>query len=172
MIALFGLLGGLWRMWFGGSFGNCPRFIKYIVLVCLCLGMYTLKGCFNHSDLSMWLSCVAICLFWAKGHGDYFVVNDTGNDEARIKWIDWCLRQTFGVDGYYNFAGNCTGMLLRYTAYAIPTAVFTSGWFVLSGFIVASTYGICGKLMPNKFYTKYAEFFSGFFIGILLYLCI
>lgn len=121
----------------------------------------------------MYAVAASLCYFWCRGHGDYFYVNDTGKDEARCKWIDWVLRQVFGEDGYYNFAGNCSGMLLRYSSVALITAAaLQDGWFCMAGALVASVYGLAGKLFPNKSYTKISEYVAGFGVGVLFYLCV
>lgn len=105
--------------------------------------------------------------------GDYFKVNDTSKDEARSKWVDWFLQKIFGKDGYYHFWGNVTGLFLGYTAPAIGCAYFIGNWwFSIAGFLVALTYGSMGKIFPNKCYTKYAEYMSGFLVFALLTICI
>ena len=178
MLILYGLcvalLFGIWRAWFGGSFGHFPRFIKYIVLFSLCTLSYWLRDKLNLQDYRFYLSQLSFMMFWARSHGAWFCVNDTGNSgEGRIKWIDKFLFIVFGESESRTFAGNCFGMLMRYTVWAIITAFFmTSAWFCLTGMIVAFVYGCCGKLFPNKSYTKIAEYISGFLVGLMYFCCI
>lgn len=167
MIILFAILGAFWRAWFGGSFGNVTRFWKYLVLILIVCGM---QG-FYISDYHVWLTQVSFMVFWAMGHGDYFIVNSTDPDEKRIKWIDKILEWIYGKDGYYNFKGNVTGMLIRYGFTAIIVACcIPNAWFLFAGPCVATCYGLSGYLFPDRWYTKIAEFASGATVFSLLYL--
>lgn len=167
MIILFAILGAFWRAWFGGSFWNVTRFWKYLVLVLIVCGMYE----FHIVDYHVWLTQVSFMVFWAMGHGDYFIVNSTDPDEKRIKWIDKILEWIYGKDGYYNFKGNVTGMLIRYEFTAIIVACcIPNPWFLLAGPCVAACYGLSGYLFPDRWYTKIAEFASGATVFSLLYL--
>ena len=169
MIILFAVLGAFWRAWFGGSFGDVTRFWKYLVLILIVCGMYE----FRLSGYNIWLTQISFMIFWALSHGDYFIVNSTASDEKRIKWIDKILEWIYGKDGYYNFKGNVTGMLLRYGFTAIIVACcIPNPWFLLAGPCVAACYGLSGYLFPDKWYTKIAEFASGATVFSLLYACI
>lgn len=173
-MAVIGTLMSLWRRWFGGGFGKygeITRIYKYIALLLVVLLAHLFIWEFDIKQILY--EFVLLAIYWAGGHGAWFIVNDKStNGEGRNKLIDWMLFETFGENESRTFAGNCSGMLIRYTLYAIPVAIMTDGWFMCAGFAVAISYGLCGKLFPNKPYTQYAEFSSGFFIGMLYYLCI
>lgn len=171
LIPITAILGAFWRAWFGGSW-DCSRFWKYLALFCFEMAVLILCG-HSYTDYNTYGIVVAFAVFWAVGHGDYFIVNDTSPDEARIKWIDWCLRKIYGEGNYYNFKGNVIGMFLRYTVYAIPVAILMeSVLFVLAGTLVAIAYGACGKLFPDKWYTKISEFTAGALVFSLQYVCL
>lgn len=178
MLILYGLgialLFGIWRAWFGGSFNYCPRFIKYIALFGLCIASYWINDKLNWQDYHLYLAMLSFMMFWARSHGAWFCVNDTGDGgEGRIKWIDKFLFMMFGVDESRTFAGNCVGMFVRYSIWSIITAIFlSSAWFCLAGLVVTVVYGACGKLFPNKFYTKIAEYVSGFLVGLMFFFCV
>lgn len=173
-LAIFSILGAFFRRWFGGGFKDVSRFWKYLFLVLCVFLMYFLNyEEFPYKDLRMYLTTIAMCVFWAIGHGDYFVVNNEEPDEERLKWVDWILRKIYGENNYYNFWGNITGMFIRYTATAILVAVcIPSFLFITAGALVAFSYGLMGKLFPNKAYTEYAEYMAGALVFGLLYLCI
>lgn len=161
-LGLFVVLGSCWRAWFGGSFGYCWRWIKYLVLFGIVLGMYYLKRLLDWYAWRMYAVCITYAYHWAMSHGDYFKVNNTDPDEGRVRWIDWLLQLIYGKDNYYNWRGNVTGMLIRYTYTSIFVAISTgSYWAITMGPVVAMTYGLCGKLLPDRWYTKYAEFIAG-----------
>lgn len=175
MIILFAVLGAFWRAWFGGSFGSVTRFWKYLALIFICCTMYLCKYPYFTFwlETTIWLTQISFMVFWAMSHGDYFIVNSTAPDEKRIKWIDKILEWIYGKDGYYNFKGNVTGMLLRYGFTAIIVACcIPNPWFLLAGPCVAACYGLSGYLFPDKWYTKIAEFASGAIVFSLLYLCL
>lgn len=168
----FSIIGAFWRRWFGGGFkGFLPdsRFWKYLVLVIIVLSMYYVKAEYVYPK-NVYLSIVAFAYHWARSHGDYFYVYDTGKDEGRIKWIDWVLRLLYGKDGYYNFKGNCTGLLLRYTSTACIVALcIPNAWFCVAGVLTTLSYVATGKMERP---TEKAEWLAGALNFGLLYLCI
>ena len=167
---MFGLLGSLWRAWFGGSFGYCWRILKYVVGVGIVLLMYWSKSILDWYAWRMYAVCVLFMYHWAMSHGDYFKVNNTDKDEARVRWIDWLLQKIYGKDNYYNFRGNVTGMLIRYTYTAVLVSLAVPNvWCICMGPIVAGCYGLAGKLFPDRWYTKIGEFISGCLCFMLLW---
>lgn len=165
---VFAVIGWFWRPWLGGSYWRVSRFVKLSVLFLLCCAIFAwqLKG------LTGWELALGIAIdlwdffwfmrFWNHTHGDYFGVNDTRKDEARCTWVDKMLRVIFGTDGYYNFWGNVTGLLLGYSVPAILCSVAQSKcYFMFGGLIVAFVYGFFGKMFPNTGTTKRAEYVCG-----------
>lgn len=170
---LFSVFCAFWRRWFGGGWRYCPRFVKYIVMVLACFGVYYVKGKFGWYSWRMYCAIALWLVFWALTHGAWFCVNDTGSGgEGRWKAIDRLLFAVFGVDESRTFAGNCCGMFFRYSIPALAVAAFTSGWFCCAGFVVAVCYGICGRRFPNKPYTERAEYLAGACAGALFFFCI
>lgn len=172
-LVLFSVLGAGFRRWFGGGFGKfgkITRFWKYLVLVLIVLSMYWSLGILDWNAVRMYAVAVSFAYHWCRSHGDYFYVYDTGKDEGRIKWIDWVLRLLYGEDGYYNFKGNCTGLLLRYTSTACIVALcLPNAWFVISGILTTLAYIITGKMERP---TDKAEWLAGALNFGLLFLCI
>lgn len=166
--------GSWWRRWLGtGTDKTCHRIWKILLLyafVLLCYFLLGLLGSVKDWICYAWVSTWFMA-FWNMSHGDYFAVNDTSPDEARLKWVDWCLRLIYGKDNYYNFKGNVTGLFIRYTVPAVLCALFMPEWyFCFAGLIVAFDYGICGKMFPDKPYTEYAEYLAGGMCFGLFYL--
>lgn len=172
-LILFSAVGAGFRRWFGGGFGklgDISRFWKYLVLALIVLSMYYVKGLLDWQDWRMYAVIVAFAYHWARSHGDYFYVYDTGKDEGRIKWIDWVLRLLYGKDGYYNFKGNCTGLLLRYTSTACLVAfALPNPWFICAGVLTTLSYVVTGKMERP---TEKAEWLAGALNFGLLYLCL
>ena len=173
MVFLFAVLGAWHRRWFGGGFKKWlpdSRFWKYLILALIVLAMYYTKSILDWENWRMYATIFAFMYHWSRSHGDYFYVYDTSKDEGRIKWIDWVLKKLYGVDGYYNFKGNCTGLLLRYTSTACVVALcIPNAWFICAGFLTTLAYVITGKM---KYPTNKAEYLSGALNFGLLYLCI
>ena len=170
---LFALIGAFWRRWFGGGFGKAgmiTRFWKYLVLACVVVGMYFVKGLLDWQDWRMYAVIAAFAYHWARSHRDYFFVYSTEPDEGRIKWIDWVLRKLYGENGYYNFKGNVTGLFLRYTATACVVCVAIPDWrFVFAGALTTLSYVITGRM---KYSTNWAEWIAGAMNFGLLYVCL
>lgn len=172
-LVLFAVLGAGFRRWFGGGFGklgDITRFWKYLVLALIVLSMYYVKGLLDWQDWRMYAVIVAFAYHWARSHGDYFYVYDTGKDEGRIWWIDQVLRLLYGEDGYYNFKGNVTGLFLRYTSTACLVALaLPNPWFICAGVLTTLSYVVTGKMERP---TEKAEWLAGALNFGLLYLCI
>ena len=172
-IVIFSILGAFWRRWYGGGFGklgDITRLFKYIALAGIGAAMYYAAGKFDVKDGRMYAVMIAFAIHWALGHTDYFYVYDTEADEGRIKWIDWLLKVIYGEGNYYNFKGNVTGLLLRYTSTACIVAVcIPNAWFILAGPLTVLAYIITGKLKKP---IVWAEFLSGALNFGLLYLCL
>lgn len=172
---LFGTIGALWRRWFGGGFGKAgkiTRFWKYAVLILVCFIMIYVKTlCFTFlGESRTYAEIVSFAYHWARSHGDYFYVWSKGKDEGRIKWIDLTLRLIYGKDGYYNFKGNVTGLVLRYGSTSVLVALcFGNPLFCLSGLLTPLAYVITGKMEKP---TQKAEFLAGAANFILFYLCL
>ena len=172
-LVIFSILGAIWRRWYGGGFGrlgDITRALKYAVLFALVFWVYASLKILNWSDWRPYAVAVAFAYHWARSHGDYFYVYDTGKDEGRIKWIDWLLKVIYGEGKYYNFKGNVTGLFCRYTstscivAFCIPNV-----YFVFAGLLTAGVYALTGKM---KRPIVIAEFLSGLINFALLYLCL
>lgn len=169
----FIVAGAFWRRWFGGGFEKWlpdSRFWKYLVLTVVVFAMHWSLGILDWNSVRMYVVAGSFAYHWCRSHGDYFYVYDTGKDEGRIKWIDYVLRLLYGKDGYYNFKGNITGLLLRYTSTACIVAVcIPNAWFILAGPLTVLAYIITGKLKKP---IVWAEFLSGALNFGLLYLCL
>lgn len=170
---LFAVLGAFFRRWYGGGFGklgDITRFWKYLVLTAIVLFMYYVKGLLDWHNWRMYAVIFAFMYHWSRSHGDYFYVWNTSKDEGRIPWIDWTLRKIYGVDGYYNFKGNVTGLFLRYTSTACLVAIcIPNAWFILAGILTTLAYIITSKLERPA---AKAEWLSGAFNFSLLFFCI
>ena len=175
LLPLFMAIGAFWRRWYGGGVKKYlpdSRFWKYLVLIMVCCTMYYVKDlCFTFlQEIRTWLTIAAFMYHWARSHGDYFYVYDTGKDEGRIWWIDQVLRLIYGEGNYYNFKGNCTGLLLRYTSTAcLVAACLPNPWFVCAGVLTTLSYVVTGKMERP---TDKAEWLAGYLNFGLLYLCI
>ena len=132
--------------------------------------MYYINILLDWTDWRMYAVIASFMYHWSRSHGDYFYVYDTGKDEGRIKWIDYVLRLLYGKDGYYNFKGNVTGLLLRYTSTACLVALcIPNAWFCAAGVLTTLGYVVTGKL-PKPI--VWAELLSGALNFGLLYLCL
>ena len=170
---VFSIIGGFHRRWFGGGFGklgDITRLFKYIALAGIGAAMYYAAGKFDVKNGRMYAVIIAFAYHWARSHGDYFYVYDTGKDEGRIKWIDWLLKVIYGEGKYYNFKGNVTGLFLRYTSTACLVALcLPCHYFVFAGLLTAGVYALTGKM---KRPIVIAEFLAGLVNFALLYLCL
>lgn len=170
---VFATIGAFWRRWYGGGFKRYlpdSRFWKYLVLIGIVFLMYFAKGDFDWENWSMYAVIAAFSYHWARSHGDYFYIYDTGKDEGRIKWIDWTLRLIYGEDNYYNFKGNVTGLFLRYTSTACLVSVsLPNAWFICAGSLTALSYILTGKMERP---TDKAEWLAGALNFGSLYFCI
>lgn len=173
-LLLFAALGAFWRRWFGGGFKKWlpdTRFWKYLVLTAVVFAMYWSLGILDWNSVRMYAVAGSFAYHWCRSHGDYFYVYDTGKDEGRIWWIDQVLELMYGKDGYYNFKGNCTGLLLRYTSSACVVAFFLHNpLFILSGLLTTLCYVVTGKVGTGKTPVQTAEWFSGAINFALLYI--
>ena len=114
--------------------GDITRALKYAVLFALVFWAYASLKILNWSDWRPYAVAAAFAYHWARSHGDYFYVYDTGKDEGRIKWIDWLLKVIYGEGNYYNFKGNVTGLFIRYTSTACLVALcLPCPYFVFAG---------------------------------------
>ena len=169
----FLVAGALWRRWYGGGFGklgDITRGWKYLILASIVLAMYYTNILLDWTDWRMYAVIASFMYHWSRSHGDYFYVYDTGKDEGRIKWIDYVLRLLYGKDGYYNFKGNVTGLLLRYTSTACLVALcIPNAYFCTAGVLTTLGYVVTGKL-PKPI--VWAELLSGALNFGLLYLCL
>lgn len=169
----FLVAGALWRRWYGGGFGklgDITREWKYLILASIVLAMYYINILLDWTDWRMYAVIASFMYHWSRSHGDYFYVYDTGKDEGRIKWIDYVLRLLYGKDGYYNFKGNVTGLLLRYTSTAcLVSLCIPNAYFCAAGVLTTLGYVVTGKL-PKPI--VWAELLSGALNFGLLYLCL
>ena len=173
VLVSFLIAGALWRRWYGGGFGklgDITRGWKCLILASIVLTMYYINILLDWTDWRMYAVIASFMYHWSRSHGDYFYVYDTGKDEGRIKWIDYVLRLLYGKDGYYNFKGNVTGLLLRYTSTACLVALcIPNAYFCAAGVLTTLGYVVTGKL-PKPI--VWAELLSGALNFGLLYLCL
>jgi len=172
---LFGFIMAIIRRWLGGGFYDCHRIYKNIVYVATLIAMYICAGSFPKT----WIQ--AACFLWTIGwcvrffnhtHGDYFILDDTKPDEGRSWWIDKVLQLLFGKGNYYNFAGNFVGLMLGYLVPAIFASItMPHHFFWLAGITTPLSYLICEfTLKFTGHTTRYAEYGSGFFMGIIFFI--
>lgn len=170
---VFIIIGAFWRRWFGGGFEKWlpdSRFWKYLVLTAAVFAMHWSLGILDWNAVRMYAIVGSFAYHWCRSHGDYFFVYDARKDEGRIKWIDWVLRRIYGKDNYYNFKGNVTGLVLRYTSTACLVALcLPNAWFVLAGPATALCYVVTGKMERP---TNMAEYLAGAVNFGLLYWCL
>lgn len=154
-VLLFFAVGAFWRRWFGGGFGrfgDVSRFWKYLFLVSAVLAMYWANGAMDWTAWRMYAATAAFALFWAWGHGAWFVYWDTSDSaEGRKPYLDRLLWRLVGVDGSRTFWGNCLGMFLRYELTAVLVAVcLPSWWFLVAGAMVALAYVPAGRRKDTR----------------------
>lgn len=170
-LLLFTALGAFWRRWFGGGFKSWlpdPRFWKYLALTLIVFAMYWSLSLLDWTSVRMYLVALSFSYHWARSHGDYYYVWDTGKDEGRIWWIDQVLRLLYGEGNYYNFKGNCTGLFLRYTSTATIVALcLPNAWFIIAGILTTLAYIITSKMERP---TEKAEWLAGALNFGLLYI--
>lgn len=174
-LVLFSSMGFFYRPYLGGSFHQTKRFIQILLLLAIVFAMYYVSGNMP-TDKTSWIKFALVeygfMRFWNHSHHAYFQVNVTVLDK-RTKWVDWFLRVIYGEGKYFNWLGNVTGMFFSYLPYAIICSCFMPHWyFSLGSVVVATCYGLSGKLFPMSWYTKIAEFASGLFCFGLFYLAL
>lgn len=172
---LFGFWMMLWRSCFGCDGWDIPilkyRFVQHVIGF---VATYLFVRYMNYSVLQACLFGVVLQgLMWSRSHGDYFSIFSTAPDEGRIKWIDWVLKKIYGVGGYYNFKGNFTGMLLRYTAPAILLSIIVLNPILwMCGLIVPIIYTVCWWLYDKGVYKipayHVAEAIMGLEVGLFI----
>ena len=142
------------------------RFWKLLGLVLFAMSMYWVKGVFPND----WVS--AFYMVWAIGwlvrynshtHGDYFSLDSTKPDEDRSWWVSGILKLIYGKGGYYNFAGNFTGLMLGYLVPAIfASLTMGSHYFWIAGFTAPIVYSVCCFCLKSiGGQTEYAEYLHG-----------
>ena len=172
---IYGFFEGAWRSCFGCDGWGLPilkyRFVQHIINF---LAVFFALKFADYSYIQCILFGVVLQgLMWSRSHGDYFSIFSTAPDEGRIKWIDWVLKKIYGVGGYYNFKGNFTGMLLRYTAPAILLSIIVlSPYFWICGLLVPVIYTVCWWLYDRGVYKlpayHVAEAIMGFEVGLFI----
>jgi hypothetical protein len=169
---IFSVFGAFFRRWFGGGFGkfgDVSRFWKYLSLSIAFIAAWFYLNGIDWTALKMYAALVSFMVFWAVGHGTWFVYwDDTAAAEGRIPLIDKIVWFCIGVDESRTFWGNCFGMFVRYTITAIPVAIFTSPLFLTAGAIVALSYVPAGFKQD----TRLGECLAGFFVFFLLWWCL
>lgn len=183
---LFGIIGGFHRSWFGGSFGYCWRWVKYIVLFAIVLCMYWSKGLLNCQgmfDSWQWCIdnwrilgvCISFAIHWAWSHGAWYNYWDnTPFAEDRkpllVKFVMWLCGSP---EKSRTFWGNWLSMTVRYTITAILVAIsIPSWWFLLAGVLVGVSYAIPAWFNKKGYYTKWGEILAGLSNFALLYFCL
>ena len=169
MSILYFILGALWRKLYGGGFGkfgNITRFWKYLVLAIIMLSMFYLKNKLVWTDWKIYADIVFFMIFWAIGHGAWFVYWDHSDSaEGRKPLIDKILWFLVGVDESRTELGNCLGMCIRYTLTSIGLAITVHPAFMFAGAIVAMCYVPAGI----KHDTRIGELLAGGSIFTLLW---
>ena len=181
-IGVFAVLGGFFRAWFGGSFGYCWRWVKYLVLFAIVLCMYWSKGLLNYKEIfTSWEwcvdnwrilgGCISFAIHWALSHGMFFKYWDKTDDAENrhpllVKFVMWLCG---GPEQSRTFWGNFVGMTVRYTLTAILVAIIIQNWwFCLAGLIV----GICYIPAGLAHNTKIGEYLAGASNFALLWWCL
>lgn len=172
---LFGIVMSLLRRWLGGGFYDCSRIYKNITYVAILILMYLCAGQFpkTTSQVFCFLWTIGWCIrFFNHTHGDYYILDDEKPDEGRSWWIDKVLQLIFGKENYYNFAGNFVGLTLGYLVPALFASItMPHHFFWLAGIITPLCYLVCEfTLQFTGHRTRYAEYGSGFFMGLLFFL--
>lgn len=169
---IFSFFGAFFRRWFGGGFGkfgDVSRFWKYLSLSIAFIAAWFYLNGIDWTAWKMYAALVSFMVFWAVGHGTWFVYwDDTAAAEGRLPLIDKIVWFCIGVDESRTFWGNCFGMFVRYTITAIPVAIFTSPLFLTAGAVVALSYVPAGF----KKDTRLGECLAGFFVFFLLWWCL
>lgn len=175
MKLLYSIFEGVWRSCFGCDGWDLPilkyRFVQHIIGFVV---TYLFVRYMGYSVLQASLFGVVLQgLMWSRSHGDYFSIFSTAPDEGRIKWIDWVLKKIYGVGGYYNFKGNFTGMLLRYTAPAILLSIIVLNPILwMCGLFVPVIYTVCWWLYDKGVYKipayHVAEAIMGLEVGLFI----
>lgn len=174
LVLLYGILMAFERRWLGGGLWKVSRIWKNIVYVAILLVMYATSG----NVPKTWLELAAMvwvvgCMirFWNHTHGDYFDLTSEKPDEERSWWVGKVLKLIFGEGKYYNFIGNLIGLTLGYLVPAILASIFMPHhWFWVAGLTTPLSYVACQIWLGNLAKNEYAEWASGFFVGIIFYL--
>ena len=169
MSILYFILGAIWRRLYGGGFGkfgNITRFWKYLVLAIIMLTMFYFKNKLVWNDWKIYADIVFFMIFWAIGHGAWFVYWDHSDSaEGRKPLMDKILWFLVGVDESRTELGNCLGMCIRYTLTSIGLAITVHPAFMFAGAIVAMCYVPAGI----KHNTGIGELLAGGSIFTLLW---
>lgn len=171
---LYALLIGFERRWLGGGFWKVSRIWKNLVYVAtLCLMYLT-----SERIPTTWLQFAAMVWviawmvrYFNHTHGDYYDLESTKPDEERSWWVGKVLKLIFGKGMYYNFVGNFVGLTLGYLVPALMASIFMPNhWFWVAGFTTPVAYVICRICLGKHSNPEYAEWVSGFLVGIIFYL--
>ena len=176
-----GFLLSIFRRFFGGYDSKYDILEKRGLQCAFCLVVVFLWEYFA-KDFTWWASLLIatlVYIFFAKGHFFYFkcgTESDEYIDEQEAKGrkpaMDWLVRPTNKWLGFeprskqYCFVG----MLLRYTLWSIPVALFVGWQFILAGLSIAFVYNACFWVeFPScklaKSPTNWAELITGFITG-------
>lgn len=175
LIALFAVLGALWRRWLGSDHPG-----RWVVLPAgLMLAAVAVASTGAHWAIALAVAALTVP-YWLLGHGSYMDLGTSpAGDNERIRpimrWIEREFAVTMGSEAY-----DLIGLTLRYTLPALPIAaalVFHRWWglaFVLVGPLTAGAYWLAwqindsptwsGKMKP----TVWGEYAAGaLFCGAL-----
>lgn len=161
----------IWRAWFGGSFGYCWRWVKYLVGIAIILAMYYIKDILDWNNWHMYAVCISFMIFWALSHGMWFKYWDHSSEaeDRHPLFVKFVMLLCGGPEQSRSFWGNFIGMTVRYTLTAILVAILIPNlWFCFAGLIVGVSY-IPAGLAHN---TKIGEFIAGPCVFTLLFFCI
>lgn len=173
---LFACWESFWRRWKGSASTNWynAKWIKVVLNLGITYGVLFLIG--YHWLQALVATLVFQFLFWTQAVGGSL---DMGRDyppsEETIKrykskfWNKWC---EFLVPewAWYGYFYDFLWMMFRYGLPAcLVSAILLNPFFLLAGVTSALSYTVAWALYDkNKINPDVAEYFSGFFAGLLL----
>lgn len=177
---MIGFIMAFFRRFFGGYDSKFDFLEKRGVQMIICILSVFLWELYK--GFNWWKALiigVLVYIFWCKGHWYYFMCgteDDKYIDEQLAKGrkpaMNWIVAPVNKLLGFkprskqYCFVG----MLIRYTVYALPVALFVGWKFYNAAFAIPFVYNAMFwvELPKTRFCkspTNWAEWFSGLIIG-------
>ena len=174
---IFACWEGFWRRWKGTGSDKKWYNQKWFKMVCnLVLTYGALLGCGSHWLQALIATIVFQFLFWTQAIGGAL---DMGRDyppsEETIKrykskfWNKWC-EFLVPEKAWYGYFYDFLWMMFRYGLPAcLVSLILLNPFFLLSGVTGALSYTLAWAIYEHNGKTpEIAEYFSGFFAGLLL----